>query len=190
MKALIDASVAIPYVHAEESSSSVRRWLVRWMADGSTLAAPHHFWLEVVNSLARRHRYSGASILEAVHELRQLSIESVELDEPAIVLVIDTVERHGLSAYDAQYLALAEQLDVWLVTLDRRLAAAAGSRAIDPTDPPGRLSETPVPYASTAHITWPDYAGAASYLASLRAGLRRAQSRSVPEPPQRSASGT
>jgi predicted nucleic acid-binding protein len=179
MKALVDASVAIPYVHAEESSAAVRRWLARWMADGSRLAAPHHFWLEVVNSLARRHHYSGASILEAVHELRQLPIESVELDEPAIVLVIDALERHGLSAYDAQYLALAEQLDVSLVTLDRRLAVAAGSRAIDPTGLSPRLSETPGLYTSASGITWPDYAGAASYLASLRAQLA-----------QRSASGT
>jgi predicted nucleic acid-binding protein len=179
MKALIDASVAIPYVHTEDVSPVVRRWLATWMAAGSTLVAPHHFWLEVVNSLARRHRYAGTSVLEAVHELRQLPIESVELDEPAIILVIDAVERHVLSAYDAQYLALAEQLDVSLVTLDRRLAAAAGSRAIDPTGLSPSLSESPAPYGSAARVTWPDYTGAASYLASLRAEIRDAQSRSA-----------
>jgi predicted nucleic acid-binding protein len=177
VKAVIDASVAMPYVHAEESSAAVRRWLARWVAVGSTLVAPHHFWLEIVNSLARRHRYSGTAILEAVHDLRQLPIESVELDEPAIILVIDAVERHALSAYDAQYLVLAEQLDVSLVTLDRRLAETAGSRAIDPTGLSPRLSETPAAYGSAARVTWPDYSGAASYLASLRAQLRDAQSR-------------
>ncbi len=36
----------------------------------------------------------------------------------------------GISAYDAQYLALAEQLDVMLVTNDRKLIQRAGGRAI------------------------------------------------------------
>jgi predicted nucleic acid-binding protein len=177
VKALLDASVAIPYLHAEEVSPAVRRWLGRWLAAGSTLMVPGHFWLEVVNSLARRHRYQGSSILEAVHELRQLPIETVELDEPAVVLVIEATERHGLTAYDAQYLALADQLDLAIVTLDRRLAAAAGPRAIDPLSQSPRISEAHAPYGSGTRVTWPDYSGAASYLASLRAELREAQSR-------------
>ena len=175
MKALLDASVAIPYVHAEDVSPAVCRWLGRWMAGGSTLVVPRHFWLEVVNSLGQRHRYEGVSILEAVHELRQLPIESVELDDPGIVLVIDATERYALSAYDAQYVALAQQLDLPLVTLDRRLAAAAGSRAIDPIESSPSLSETRVPYGSALRVTWPDYAGAASYLASMRAELTKAR---------------
>jgi len=36
--------------------------------------------------------------------------------------------RHNLTVYDAAYIALAEQLDVVLVTADRRLAAAPGTR--------------------------------------------------------------
>jgi predicted nucleic acid-binding protein len=37
--------------------------------------------------------------------------------------------RHNLTAYDASYVALAEALDVPLVTADERLAAAPGNRA-------------------------------------------------------------
>jgi predicted nucleic acid-binding protein len=37
--------------------------------------------------------------------------------------------RANLSAYDAAYVALAEALDAPLLTRDRRLAAAPGSRA-------------------------------------------------------------
>ncbi len=85
------------------------------------------------------------------------------------------MERHGLTAYDAQYLALAEQLDVSLVTIDRRLAVAAGERAIDPTSSGSRLSESPTPYGSTGRVTWPDYHDVGTYLATLRAELERAR---------------
>ena len=37
--------------------------------------------------------------------------------------------RHNLTAYDAAYVALAEALDMPLLTRDRRLAATAGHRA-------------------------------------------------------------
>jgi hypothetical protein len=129
------------------------------------------------NALVRRHRWSGASILEALRELRELSPESVELDEAAHILVVDAAERYGLSAYDAQYVALAEQLDLPLVTLDRPLAAAAGSRWIDPVESSHPLSETSAPYGSPRRVAWPDHAGPASYLASLRADLKRAEAR-------------
>ena len=172
MRAVIDASVGVPFVHAEDVSAQVSRWIGRWASAGSSLVVPTHFWLEIVNSLARRHRYRGEAILEAVYELRQLPIETIELDEAAIFLVIDATERHSLTAYDAQYLALSTQLDIPLVTLDRRLAAARGSKSIDPLALPG-FAETPAPYADPGVVTWPAYSGAASYLASLRAGVTR-----------------
>lgn len=167
MRAVIDASVGIPFVHEQDVSRAIAGWVGRWLAAGSGLVVPTHFWLEVVNSLARRHLYRGESILEAIAELRALEIETIELDEAALVLVLDVTERHGLSAYDAQYLALAIQLDAPLVTIDRRLATATGPRAIDPLDG-RRVSEPAAPYAGGGTATWPDYAGAASYLASIR----------------------
>lgn len=171
MRAIIDASVGVPYVHQQDVSRPVRRWLTRWVAVGGSLVAPAHFWLEVVNALARRHRYPGAAILEAIHRMSELPITSVQLDESGLILVIDATERHLLSAYDAQYLALSQQLDLPLVTLDRRLADAAGLRAIDPMADGARLSESRASYGDERRVTWPDYAEAASYLARLRADV-------------------
>ncbi len=81
-----------------------------------------------------------------------------------LLLALDAVVRHGLTAYDAAYLALAEAADADLLTADAALAAAAGSRAR--LVGPGRIGESPAPYAAGS---WTDWPGAAAYLADLRA---------------------
>jgi predicted nucleic acid-binding protein len=175
--ALLDAAVAVSYFHDESTSREIRGWLARWIAAGSTFVAPRHFWLELVNALAVGNRYTGEAVLEAVHHLRELPISTLDLDDAGLVLVIDAVERFGLTAYDAEYLALAEQLDVPLATLDRSLAAAAGPRALDPLRLGGQFSEGTAAYEPSTRATWPRYSGAASFLASLRTELERQSAR-------------
>ena len=89
-----------------------------------------------------------------------------DLDRPMLLLALDAVARHGLSAYDAAYLALAEAADAELLTADAALAAAAGSRAH--LVGPGRIGESGASYGVTS---WADWPGAADYLADLRARL-------------------
>lgn len=53
---------------------------------------------------------------------RYMSIEIMPVDPDGIVSLAQST---GLSAYDASYLWLARHLGAGLITLDRRLAAAA-----------------------------------------------------------------
>ncbi len=131
------------------------------------------FWWEVVNTLSIRHRQSGDQVLEAVHTLETFRIETRDLDRGQLLLAIGAVERFRITAYDAQYLVLAETLACDLATLDRELARAAGPRAIEIEGyrPGHRLSEARVPYEHD--VTWPDYKHASAYLASLRAEATR-----------------
>ena len=87
-----------------------------------------------------------------------------------LLSAIDFAERHSLTPYDAIYLGLAHAVDGSLMTLDIRLRAAAGERAISP-DARGRLSETRASYEHD--VTWPKYKGASAYLAKLRAEALR-----------------
>jgi len=50
--------------------------------------------------------------------------------EPSGDEVLDVAAKHGLSAYDAQFVVTAIQLEVPLVTFDARLAAACPEVAI------------------------------------------------------------
>lgn len=160
-RTVIDASIAVAIVLREPAAKAIRGLL----ESGGSPQAPTFFWLELTNTLARRHGYASAEILEAVRELEELGIETVETDALARLIVINLVERYGLTAYDATYLALAESTDAQLLTADRQLAAAAGQRAIL-IGSDDRIAEPPAPY--TVEPTWPSWRGAAAYLGELR----------------------
>ncbi|MEP6808039.1 MAG: type II toxin-antitoxin system VapC family toxin [Chloroflexota bacterium] len=166
MKLVIDASVAVALVLREATAGQVTAALSRAQTVRADLLVPSLLWLEVINALGRGRRLEPPAILEAVAELDALELETVDLDRPMLLLALDAVARHGLTAYDAAYLALAEWADAELLTADARLAAAAGDRAmlVGGNQPPDVVAETPASYGTS----WADWPGAAAYLRQLR----------------------
>lgn len=160
---VLDASAGLKLVRAEAGSDDASQTV----ADAARSCVPALFWLEVVNVLAGRHGWSGAAVIEAIHELESLGIETVEADRASVLAVIDLVERHDLTAYDAAYLALALSLDADVATADRRLALAAGDRAIR-IGLAGGIEEERAGYRPR-RPSWPAWADAGEYLAGLRA---------------------
>lgn len=102
-----------------------------WAADrvaGARLAAPELMPYEASNIL-RRHALAG--ILDATAATlahRDLLSLAIDLYPYAAVAERAWSLRENLTAYDAAYVALAELLEVPLLTLDGRLARAAGPR--------------------------------------------------------------
>ena len=168
---IVDSSVAIAIVRNEPGAEALRVAVDQWTILGRPLLVPSLFWLEVVNALARGHRYRGLDVLHAIHELDELTITTVESDRAQVIKTIDLVERFGLTSYDASYLALAHLYGGDIATLDLELARAAGARAIV-LDGRRRLSEPTAVYEHD--VTWPNYKGASAYLAKLRAEARAA----------------
>jgi len=171
---VLDASVAVPLVHGEDESDHWRRAAAGWLRANRRVIVPDHFWLEVSNTLFRRHRFRGEAVLEALHALDDVVADTVTLDRPILVLAIDRAERFDLTLYDAAYLAVAESLDADLATMDHELGRAAGPRRMPGPQASRRLSESEAAYESPKRVTWPDYSGAASYLSSMRARIRQA----------------
>ncbi len=163
---VVDASAALAYVLGEPAAERVEGVI----AERRDVLVPWLFWSEVVNALARRHRWPGSQVLAAVYDLEQLGIRTEAPARTYLLGVIDAVERHVLTAYDAEYLVLAEAAEADLLTGDAHLAAAAGDRAVF-TGAGHRLAEVTASYATEhprGELDWPRWPGAARYLDELR----------------------
>jgi predicted nucleic acid-binding protein len=161
---VLDASAAIAIIRAEPQGPGIAALLERHVAADGRVVVPGHFWLEVGNVLLRRYRFAPDRIVGEMQSLEAFAIETIHIDRTLLLLLLDRMWTLDLSAYDAAYLALTESLNASLVTLDVRLAAAAGSRAIPRG--PHRLAET----ASNYEVTEPSevWAHFGGYLAELR----------------------
>ncbi len=124
---VLDASAAIEWLIQSSAGQLIEQ---RIYSRKETLHAPHLLDIEVVQVL--RHLtlqglLSAQRADTAVKDLTDLRI----VRYPHFLLLPRVWQlRHNLSAYDAAYVALAEQLHASLVTKDGRLATASGHTAI------------------------------------------------------------
>jgi predicted nucleic acid-binding protein len=145
---VLDASAALAFLRNEPRRAEVAELLARHLAAGGAVMVPEIFWLEVTNVLVRRHMLSFDDVLAALRNLDEFGIETVAGDRSLTILGLDLMVTHGLSAYDAAYLALAIAEDARLLTVDTRLDRAAGGRSALGHSP--GVHETPAPYGSAA----------------------------------------
>ncbi|GAB2450095.1 type II toxin-antitoxin system ribonuclease VapC1 [Nocardioides hungaricus] len=121
---IVDASVLAPALADGGASGRIARTRLA----GERLLAPELIDLEVtsvIRGLVRKGAVSDEHAAAALVDLIDLPLERVGHRR----LVPRCWELRGnLTPYDAAYVALAEHLDVPLVTADARLARASGPR--------------------------------------------------------------
>jgi predicted nucleic acid-binding protein len=103
--------------------------LIERLRGESDLSAPHLLDIELLHALRRLvigGQLSEDRAADARDDFAALAITRYEH-----TVVADRIWelRHGLTAYDATFVALAELLDAPLVTFDARLARAPGHHA-------------------------------------------------------------
>lgn len=123
---VIDASIALAWLLGDERNDDALRLAERAQDDFDLrLAVPPIFWSEATNVLAvsvRRARLTQSEAMDGLAALRALAFE--EFDVP-FDTCLSVAIASSLSAYDAQYLVLAQELGGALWTTDGRLALAA-----------------------------------------------------------------
>lgn len=124
MNTVVDASVLVA---AAVDSGTEGVWAEGVVGAGD-LVAPDLALVEATNILRRLEAAGRLVRIEAgaaARELLQLELAVVPF-EPFAERVWEL--RHNLTSYDAWYVAAAEELDIPMATVDRRLAAATGPR--------------------------------------------------------------
>ena len=126
---VVDASVAFKWLipdAAEEDVPAAKAILVDHMEGRVEIAVPALLYYEVANILLFGR--SRPPIDEAAEALRDLFSIPLVVAGPAPDVAdaaLRLASQHGLSYYDASYVALAETLDCTLLTADQRLARRA-----------------------------------------------------------------
>ena len=121
---VVDASVLAPALADDGADGDAARARLR----GQDLAAPELIDLETLSVIRRQLRTGRLDTRRA--ELARVDLTELPLHRaPHAPLLSRCWElRENLTVYDAAYVALAELLDVVLVTADARLANAPGLR--------------------------------------------------------------
>jgi len=132
-KLVVDASVVLKWLglfHHEPLVDRAQDLLDRWLQGSVDLLAPDLVWAEVANAHWRGARQNRFTTLDAQASLATLHGHGLPTvrSEPFIDQALQIALRHGRSAYDSLYVALADSLHSTLVTADEKLAnAVAGS---------------------------------------------------------------
>jgi predicted nucleic acid-binding protein len=121
-EAVLDASVVLKWFAADQRGSFEARKLRNdYEAGRLSVVVPTLLFLDLLNIAGRRWRWDEEALLELAEALGDLSFE---VGKPELQLLASWVAR-GLTAYEAAYVALAEERDLVLVTDDETIIELA-----------------------------------------------------------------
>jgi predicted nucleic acid-binding protein len=127
---VVDSSVAVSWMIADEDSEQVRRALALAFAEG--IIGPRVLWYEFRNSLIVNERRGRLLTSETERALSVFTdLEPIFIDDHDESELLRLSRQHTLTVYDAAYLELAKRLIQPLATFDHPLAAAAIAEGVE-----------------------------------------------------------
>ncbi len=131
---VLDASVVLKWFAGRNEDREAEALAVRAAYEAGRIAVvvPTLLALEIVNIAARRWMWGEAAVVELAADLDDLGFEWREAEPERIARWTAT----GLTAYDAAYVALAEEVRAPLITDDRLILERAPAIARALTDWP------------------------------------------------------
>ena len=132
MPLVVDASVALAWLFADEFTQTAQTLLERSMAQGAVV--PSHWSLETANAALMGERRARVTVAQTERWLALLAALPITVDRENIdhahQRLLPIARGHGLTLYDAAYLDVASRHALPLATFDKALARAAVARDI------------------------------------------------------------
>jgi predicted nucleic acid-binding protein len=124
---VVDASVAARWLEPSGSplTAPAQALLEDYESGRLSVVVPSLLFVELMNVAGRQWRWAEAALSELATRLETMFTDVVDPQLSRIALWT----ARGLTAYDATYVALAEEREVRLVTDDRQVLALAGGIA-------------------------------------------------------------
>ena len=122
-EAVLDASVVLKWFHSEGERhlDGARHLRAQFEAGELRVLAPQLLWLELLNVAARSWGWPQAQLELLAVTLEQLGFDVLDPELPRVA----KWAANGLTAYDAAYVAAAEQSGVQLITDDDPIVDSA-----------------------------------------------------------------
>lgn len=117
---VVDASAVCAAIFLEPEALTIKPRI-----SGVAIVAPGLLAYEVSNVLVTKRRSNGADDALLLEQFRDFLNSEIDYRSADLHAAVSLAKSLKLSVYDACYLALAQHLGLELVTLDKRLAAAA-----------------------------------------------------------------
>ncbi|MDZ8051750.1 MAG: type II toxin-antitoxin system VapC family toxin [Aulosira sp. ZfuVER01] len=133
LRCVLDVSVCIKHFVPDPISSKVDQLLSHVANSQNQFFVPDLFYIESANVLWKYIRaglYPTAKVTADLATLKSLQLHVVSTAD----LMVDAVTialTYGISAYDASYVALSQQVSATLLTLDGKLVRALANSSYD-----------------------------------------------------------
>ena len=131
---VVDSNLVTAVILPLPYSEAARRMIASWKGAGDAIVGPVLWEYELTTVLRRALVHglmTGEQLASAIRLVAILNIQSVLPSESLHQSALNWAERLGQNkAYDAPYMALAEQLNAEFWTGDRRLADGAHSLGV------------------------------------------------------------
>ncbi|MBG1270660.1 type II toxin-antitoxin system VapC family toxin [Nostoc sp. WHI] len=133
LRCVVDTSVCIKYFIADPLSAKVKQLFGHLANPQTEIFVPDLFYIECANAFwkyVRARMYTLAEVQKDLATLKSFPLRVVSTAD----LMADAVSiglNYGISAYDASYVALSQQVGATLLTLDGKLVRAIAASSYD-----------------------------------------------------------
>lgn len=119
---VLDASIIIKWLIDEDGSGSAVRYRADHVEGVNQVAVPDLLFYELANVLSTKGALSLREAELGFSAIWNMELETHKLKSHDYLRACRFANDLDISAYDAAYVALADRLDVNLITADRKLA--------------------------------------------------------------------